>query len=90
MEILQELGELFTEYGDVFAMNNDDYGRTDRVYHSIDTGEAQQIRRLPRRIPVAKQAHVGEILEDMQRNYIFFLCQIRPFGLFPSRIILIL
>jgi hypothetical protein len=26
----------------------------------------------------------------MQRNYIFFLCQIRPFGLFPSRIILIL
>jgi hypothetical protein len=33
----RELGELLTEYGDVFTMDSDDYGRTDRVYHSIDT-----------------------------------------------------
>jgi hypothetical protein len=43
-------------------------GPTDRMYHRIDTGEAWPIRKPPRRFPVAKQADVGEILEDMQRR----------------------
>jgi hypothetical protein len=33
-----ELEELLTEYGDIFDMDSDDYGRTERVYHSIDMG----------------------------------------------------
>jgi hypothetical protein len=33
----RELKELLTEYGEIFAMKTDDYGRTDRVYHRIDT-----------------------------------------------------
>jgi hypothetical protein len=28
MEILHEFEELHTEYGDLFVMDNDDYGRT--------------------------------------------------------------
>jgi hypothetical protein len=36
----QELEELLTEYGDIFAMDSDDYEQTDRVYHCTDTGQA--------------------------------------------------
>jgi hypothetical protein len=36
----QELEELLTEYGDIFAMKSDDYERTKRVYHHINTGAA--------------------------------------------------
>jgi hypothetical protein len=35
----RELEELLTEYRDIFAIKSDDYGRTDRLYHCIDTGE---------------------------------------------------
>jgi hypothetical protein len=38
------------------------------VYHRIDTGDARPIRQPPRRISLAKQAEVQEILDDMQRH----------------------
>jgi hypothetical protein len=66
---IQDLEEL-TEYGDIFAMDSDDYGRTDRVYYSIGTGGARLIRQHRRRLPLAKQADAGEILEDMQRRWV--------------------
>lgn len=37
------LEELLIEYADIFAMKSDNYGWTDRLYHSIDTGEARPI-----------------------------------------------
>jgi hypothetical protein len=58
--------ELCTAYRDIFAMSSDDYGRIDRVYHHTDTGDAQQIHQLPRTLPLAKKADVGEMLKDMQ------------------------
>jgi hypothetical protein len=64
----RESEELLTEYGDIFAMNIDEYGWTDRVFQLIDTGETRPIRQPPRRLPLAKQANVGEMLEDMQRR----------------------
>jgi hypothetical protein len=33
-----------------------------------DIGEDRQIRQTPRTLPLAKQADVGEMLEDMQRS----------------------
>jgi hypothetical protein len=39
----RELEELLTEYGDISAMKTDDYGQTNGVYCSIDTGEARPI-----------------------------------------------
>jgi hypothetical protein len=36
------------------------------MYHRIDAGEARRIRQPPRRLPIAKQAEVGKMLEDMQ------------------------
>jgi hypothetical protein len=38
----QELEDLTTDYEDIFATGSEDYGRTDRVYHRIDTGDGMQ------------------------------------------------
>jgi hypothetical protein len=59
----QELQELVAEYTDIFARDNEDYGRTNEVYHLIDTGDASQIRQPSRRVPLAKQGEVKEILD---------------------------
>jgi hypothetical protein len=63
----QELKELLTDYEDIFA-GDEDYRRTNKVCHRIDTGDARPIRQPPRRIPLAKQAEVKEMLNDMQRH----------------------
>jgi hypothetical protein len=67
-EEFQELKELPTEYEDNFPRDDEDYGRTNNVYHCIDTGDARSIRQPPRRIPLAKQVEVKEMLDDMQRH----------------------
>jgi hypothetical protein len=40
----QELKELVTEYEDIFAGDDEDYEKTNKVYHRIDTGDARPIR----------------------------------------------
>jgi hypothetical protein len=62
----QEFNELLTEYGDIFRMMSNNYGRTNRVHHLIDMGETRPIHQPPRTLPLAKQAEVGEMLNDMQ------------------------
>jgi hypothetical protein len=37
----RELDELLTDYEDIFARDNEDYERTNKVYHRIDTGDAR-------------------------------------------------
>jgi hypothetical protein len=61
------LEELLTEYEDIFAEADEDYGRTNKLYHRTDTGDARPIRQPPR-IPLAKQAEVKEMLDKMQRH----------------------
>jgi hypothetical protein len=36
----QEPKKLLAEYGDIFAVDSEDHGRTNKVYHCIDTGDA--------------------------------------------------
>jgi hypothetical protein len=47
--------EELTEYGDVFAVDSDDYGRTNKMYHRIDTGDPRKIRHPESSLPVAKK-----------------------------------
>jgi hypothetical protein len=63
----RELEEL-TECEDIFAGDNEDYGRTNKVYHRICAGDARPIRQPPRRIPLAKQAEVKDMLDNMQQH----------------------
>jgi hypothetical protein len=67
-EEFQKLEKLIAEYDDIFAVDSEDHGRTNKVYHRIDTGDAQPIRQPPRRVPLAKQAEVSDMIEDMQHR----------------------
>jgi hypothetical protein len=60
------LKELLTEYEGIFAGDDEDSGRTNNVYHRIDTGDARPIRQPPRRIPLGKQVEVRDLLGDIQ------------------------
>jgi hypothetical protein len=64
------VGRILAEYEDIFAVDSEDYGRINRVYHRIDKGGTRPIHQSPRRLPIAKQAEVSEILEDMQRRWV--------------------
>ncbi|KAI5725816.1 hypothetical protein M8J77_020471 [Diaphorina citri] len=59
---------LLSEFIDVFALNEDDNGRTSLVQHRIDTGDTRPIRQPARRLPLAKQAEVAEMIETMKRQ----------------------
>jgi hypothetical protein len=62
----QELKELIADYQDVFETKSDDHWRAEKVYHRTDTGDAQPICQPPLRLPLAKQAEVNDLLEDMR------------------------
>jgi hypothetical protein len=64
----QNLEEFITEFQDVFTTKSDDCGRTDRVYHHVDTGDAHLIQQPPRKLPLARQAEVSEILKHMKER----------------------
>jgi hypothetical protein len=64
----QDLEEILTEYEDIFAVDSEDHGRTNKLYYRIDTGDARPIHQPPRRLSLAKQAEVSEMLDDMQRR----------------------
>jgi hypothetical protein len=51
----QDLEELLAVYEDIFAVGSEDYGRTNKVYHRIDTGDARPIRQPLRRQPLANK-----------------------------------
>jgi hypothetical protein len=52
------LEKLLTEYEYIFARPDVYYGRTNKIYHFIDTGDPGPFCQLPRRIPLATQAEV--------------------------------
>jgi len=49
------LAELILKYEDIFAKSSDDLGCTDRVKHTINTGNANPIRQPSRRQPYGKR-----------------------------------
>jgi hypothetical protein len=72
-ERTKELEELITEYEDIFVTSSD-YGQNERLYHRINIGNVRPSRQPPRRLPLAEQAEVGEMLEDMQQRRVIEDC----------------
>jgi hypothetical protein len=62
------LYELLLSYGDIFARNKTDFGRTSKIKHSIDTGEAAPIRQHVRRFPPARREEMKKLLDDMLKK----------------------
>ena len=56
---------LLQEYRDVFAVNKDDLGRTNKLWHSISTGNSHPIRQPFRRTPAARWEEARKMLDDM-------------------------
>ena len=61
----EEFFELLLSYGDTFAGPGGDLGRTDKLMHTIFTGEAQPIRQGVRRIPLARKAELTKLVQGM-------------------------
>ena len=56
---------LLMEFENIFAKNDDDFGRTSLVYHGIDTEGASPIRQQPRRLPYHRRDEVRKLLDSM-------------------------
>ena len=56
---------LLLKHADIFASSTVDFGRTDKVRHSIDTGTAPPIRQPARRISPHRREEVKTLLEQM-------------------------
>ena len=56
---------LLLSYSDVIASSTADLGRTDRLQHSIHTGDAPPIRQSVRRVPPQRREEVRKLLDDM-------------------------
>ena len=56
---------LLMEFENIFAKNDDDFGRTSLVYHGIDTEGASPIRQQPRRLLYHRRDEVCKLLNSM-------------------------
>ena len=61
----EKLESLLKEFEDIISVGEDDLGRTRKVYHKIDTGNANPIRQPPRRLPFHQREEVRQLLDNM-------------------------
>ena len=67
-EMQAGLKALLIKHAGLFAENDRDLGRTNHVTYEIDTGDAQPIRQLPRRAPIALQSELNKELNVMLKQ----------------------
>ena len=60
-----KLKELVEEYSELFALNSAELGCTTLIEHSINTGDHQPIKQLPRRVPHSLRAKVSQHVQEM-------------------------
>ena len=65
---VEALNGLVSDFSSVFSSGKSDLGRTDKIYHQINTGEAAPICQTPRRLPFHSRQQVAEMLEEMERQ----------------------
>ena len=59
---------LLEDFADVFSTGDDDQGKIGLVTHRNDTQDSTPIRQIPRRLSLAKQAEVNEMITTMQKQ----------------------
>lgn len=63
----EALADLLVRYQSAFSKSSDDLGRSDKVQHRINTGQAVPIKQAPRRLPIGKRetekAEVEKLLD---------------------------
>ena len=66
----KKLNTLLSEYHEVFSLEDDERGETDLVQLTIDTGDAPPQRQPARRVPIAAQQELAQLLESMQKSHV--------------------
>ena len=61
----QQLYALLEEYQDIFALSSRNLGRTSKLRHKIDTGQASPIRQRVRRPQACQREEARRLLQDM-------------------------
>lgn len=61
---------LLARFIDIFSKDDGDIGRTSVVKHRIDTGSEPPIKQRARRVPIAKEKEVQDMIDEMRRNKI--------------------
>ena len=59
---------LLLEFSDLFAKGPDDFGRTGRIKHTINTGKAHPVRQMVRRIPPFCRDEARKLLKEMMEK----------------------
>ena len=68
VEEQQQLYAVLLENADLFAEQPDDFGRTDKIKHGINTGDAAPVRQQVRRIPPVRREEARNLLSDMLKK----------------------
>ena len=61
----QQMYHVLVEYVDLFAERPNDFGRTSKIKHTINTGDAQPLRQQARRLPPYQREEARRLLSDM-------------------------
>ena len=61
----EQLYAFLMEFSDVFSLSSGELGRTAVTKHNINTGDAQPVHLLPRRIPQARRDEVKRLIQEM-------------------------
>ena len=64
----RQFRQMILSHAEVFSTNSSEIGRTDRVDHSIDTGEHGPIRQRPSREPFFLRNKIKEMIADMEKQ----------------------
>ena len=64
----EKIHSFLTEFADVFSTGPQDLGRTSKVKHKIDTGDARPIREAARLLPFSKMEEASKAIADMSRD----------------------
>ena len=62
----QQLFLVALEFEDIFALQSNDFGRTSKIRHSINTGDHQPIRQPVWRMPPYRREEARKLLTEMQ------------------------
>jgi len=62
----EQLYTVLLNYADVFADDSGDLGKTDKLHHTINTGNAPTIRQSARCIPASQREKVQKLLREME------------------------
>ena len=61
----EQLYVLLLDYSDIFAQSPDDFGRTGKIQHRVDTGDSQPIRQQTRRMPTFQKDEARKLVKEM-------------------------